>query len=66
MPGVIETRHHEEFSTPEGMEAYRRQTPLGRNGTADEVAAAVTYLAGDGASFITGAILDISGGRFLR
>jgi 3-oxoacyl-[acyl-carrier protein] reductase len=66
MPGVIETRHHEEFSTPDGMEAYRKQTPLGRNGTADEVAAAVTFLAGDGASFITGAILDINGGRFLR
>jgi 3-oxoacyl-[acyl-carrier protein] reductase len=48
------------------MEAYRKQTPLGRNGVADEVAEAVAFLAGDGASFITGAILDISGGRFLR
>jgi len=66
MPGVIETRHHEEFSTPEGMEAYRKQTPLGRNGTADEVGEAVAFLAGDGASFITGAILDINGGRYLR
>ncbi|NBV23868.1 MAG: SDR family oxidoreductase, partial [Proteobacteria bacterium] len=45
MPGVIETRHHEEFTTPERMEQYRRETPLARNGTAGEVAAAVLFLA---------------------
>jgi 3-oxoacyl-[acyl-carrier protein] reductase len=66
MPGVIETRHHQVFSTPERMAEYRRQTPLGRNGSAEEVAQAVRFLAGDGANFITGALLDISGGRFLR
>lgn len=66
MPGVIETRHHEVFSTPERMEEYRRQTPLARNGTAEEVAAAILFLAGDGASFLTGALIDINGGRFLR
>src|SRR5262249_7151189 len=36
MPGVIETRHHEVYSTPERMEEDRRQTPVGRNGTAGE------------------------------
>ncbi len=66
MPGVIATRHHEQFSTPEKMEDYRRQTPLQRNGTAEEVAAAVRFLVSDEASFITGAVLDINGGRFLR
>jgi 3-oxoacyl-[acyl-carrier protein] reductase len=66
MPGVIATRHHEQFSTPEKMEEYRRQTPLQRNGTAEEVAAAVRFLVSDEASFITGALLDINGGRFLR
>ncbi len=66
MPGVIETRHHEQFSTPERMEDYRRQTPLARNGTADEVAQAVLFLASDAASFLTGAIMDINGGRFMR
>jgi 3-oxoacyl-[acyl-carrier protein] reductase len=66
MPGVIETRHHEVFSTPGKMEEYRRQTPLGRNGTAGEVAQAVLFLASDASSFITGALLDINGGRFLR
>jgi 3-oxoacyl-[acyl-carrier protein] reductase len=66
MPGVIETRHHEVFSTPAKLEDYRRQTPLGRNGTAEEVANAVLFLACDASSFLTGAILDVNGGRFLR
>lgn len=66
MPGVVETRHHEVFSTPERMEDYRKQTPLGRNATPDEVAGAVLFLASDASSFMTGAILDINGGRFLR
>lgn len=66
MPGVIETQHHEVFSTAERMEQYRRETPLGRNGTADEVAAVVRFLVSDEARFVTGALLDINGGRFLR
>src|SRR5205807_1734289 len=41
MPGVIETRHHEVFSTPQRMQQYRQETPLGRNGLAEEVAAVV-------------------------
>lgn len=66
MPGVIETQHHEQFTTPERMAQYRAETPLGRNGTAEEVAAAVLFLASDAARFINGALLDVSGGRFLR
>lgn len=66
MPGVIETQHHEVFTTPERMEQYRRETPLGRNGTADEVASVVRFLVSDEARFVTGALIDINGGRFLR
>ncbi len=66
MPGVIETRHHEVFSSPERMQQYRHETPLGRNGTAEEVAEAVRFLVSDAARFINGAVLDINGGRFLR
>lgn len=66
MPGVVETRHHELFSTPEKMEDYRRQTPLGRNSTADEIAQAVLFLASDASSFMTGGLIDLNGGRFLR
>lgn len=66
MPGVIETRHHEEFTTPERMAQYRKETPLGRNGTAEEVAAAVLFLVSDAGRFVNGAMVDINGGRFLR
>jgi len=48
------------------MEEYRRQTPLARNGTAEEVAAVALFLASDASSFLTGALVDINGGRFLR
>jgi 3-oxoacyl-[acyl-carrier protein] reductase len=66
MPGVIETRHHEIATTPERLEQYRQETPLRRNGTAEEVAQAVLYLASDASSFTNGALLDVCGGRFLR
>ena len=66
MPGVVETRHHEVFTTPEKMEVYRRQTPLARNSQADEIANAVLYLASDASRFVTGAVIDLNGGRFLR
>jgi 3-oxoacyl-[acyl-carrier protein] reductase len=66
MPGVIETRHHEQFSTPERLAQYRKETPMARNGQADEVAQVVLFLASDASSFMNGALLDINGGRFLR
>ena len=66
MPGVVETPHHEVFTSPEKMEDYRRQTPLGRNSKAEEVAQAVLYLASDASSFMTGGLIDLNGGRFLR
>jgi 3-oxoacyl-[acyl-carrier protein] reductase len=66
MPGVIATGHHETFSTPAKMDDYRRQTPLARNGEANDVAQVVLFLASDAARFMTGALLDINGGRFLR
>jgi len=66
MPGVVETRHHEVFSTPEKMADYRRQTPLGRNATAEEIGQAVLFLASDASSFMTGGVIDLNGGRFLR
>ncbi len=66
MPGVIETRHHDVYTTPERMQQYRQETPLQRNGTADEVAQTVRFLVSDAARFVNGAIIDINGGRFLR
>jgi len=39
------------------------QTPLGRAGTPSDVASAVTWLASDAASFVTGTVISINGGR---
>jgi NAD(P)-dependent dehydrogenase (short-subunit alcohol dehydrogenase family) len=60
-PGLIETDIHDIHG---GMNAeLARTVPLGRSGTADEVARVVLWLASDEASYVHGAILDVSGGR---
>ncbi len=46
-------------------EDNQRRIPLGRLGTPEEVAHAVCYLASPGAGFVTGATLDVNGGRFM-
>lgn len=55
-----------EAMEPVRQHALRAAIPLGRFGRPDEVAAAVVYLASPGAAFMTGATLDLNGGRFMR
>ena len=63
-PGVIRTDMVEVLGE-ETLAALAEETPAGRLGTAEEVAAAVAFLAGDGASFITGQVLTADGGFIL-
>ncbi len=65
-PGVIETRFHQRFSSPQRLKAFAEQTPLGRNGTAKDVAKAVLFLASNAASFITGEYIAVNGGLYMR
>jgi NAD(P)-dependent dehydrogenase (short-subunit alcohol dehydrogenase family) len=52
-------------NSPEVIAESMRLIPLGRSGNADEVAAAVAFLASDDASYITGHTIDINGGAFM-
>ncbi len=58
-PGLIATEIH----APGRLERVGSSPPLGRPGTAEEVAAAVVWLASDDASYVTGTTLDVAGGR---
>jgi NAD(P)-dependent dehydrogenase (short-subunit alcohol dehydrogenase family) len=62
-PGVIRTEIHATSGDPGRVERIAATTPLQRGGDADEVARAILWLASAEASYITGALLDVSGGR---
>ena len=62
-PGLIETDIHASGGQPDRAARVGAQTPLGRAGTADEVAQTIVWLLSDEASYVTGAFLDVSGGR---
>jgi NAD(P)-dependent dehydrogenase (short-subunit alcohol dehydrogenase family) len=62
-PGLIDTRLHAAAGDPGRLKRLMSGVPMGRPGTVKEVAEAVLFLLSDKASYITGACLDISGGR---
>lgn len=66
LPGFIETRFHERFSTAQRRKEVAKQTPLGRNGTAEDIAKAVLFLASEAAGFITGEYIAVNGGLYMR
>ena len=65
-PGFIETRFHETYSTPERCKEVAKKTPLRRNGTGEDIANAVLFLAGEAAGFITGEYIAVNGGLYMR
>ena len=62
-PGFIETDMTDSLPD-EQKDALASQIPMGRLGTADEVAQAVLFLAGDSGSYITGQTLHVNGGMY--
>jgi NAD(P)-dependent dehydrogenase (short-subunit alcohol dehydrogenase family) len=62
-PGVIDTEIHASGGEPERVARVSQSVPMGRGGLASEVAEAILWLASEQASYTSGALLDVSGGR---
>ena len=61
-PGLIGTRFHDRFNPPEGRQGAVDRTPVRREGTPEDVAEAVLYLASERSSFLAGETIQINGG----
>ncbi len=62
-PGLIHTGIHASSGQPDRVERLQQFVPMGRGGSAEEVAEAVVWLMSDAASYVTGALVDVAGGR---
>lgn len=62
-PGLIETDLHARAGLPDRLVKMVGGVPMGRTGSAEEVAEAILWLASDAASYVTGILVPISGGR---
>ena len=62
-PGLIETDLHAKAGLPDRVQRLLGGVPLGRAGTAEECARVILWLLSDEASYVTGALVPISGGR---
>ena len=62
-PGLIDTEIHATSGQPDRAERLAQAAPIGRPGQPREIAEAIIWLLSDAASYTSGAILDVSGGR---
>jgi 3-oxoacyl-[acyl-carrier protein] reductase len=65
-PGYVETDMAAPYLAGEAGTAIRRQSPLGRAATPDEIARMVVFLATPGTEYATGAVVDVNGASYLR
>jgi 3-oxoacyl-[acyl-carrier protein] reductase len=64
-PGVIATPYHERHSSPELFQKFVAGIPLGRAGTAEEVAEVIVFLASPAARYLTGETVEVNGGMWM-
>ncbi len=62
-PGIIETEIHAKGGLPNRAAEMAPLVPMQRSGTAEEVAEAIIWLMSDAASYVTGTVINVSGGR---
>ena len=63
-PGLIGTAFHDTFTKPEIRQAVAARTSLGREGTPEDVANTILFLASDASAYITGESIEINGGLY--
>lgn len=61
-PGLIATRYHERYSTPESRQRMLNNIPVGREGTVEDIVGAVLFLCSNASSYVTGETIKINGG----
>ncbi len=64
-PGVITTPFHDRFTPDEVRENLKNAIPIGREGTPEETAAVVAFLASPAASYLVGEIIEVNGGQLM-
>jgi 3-oxoacyl-[acyl-carrier protein] reductase len=64
-PGIIETRFHERFTSPELFNKFKEMVVLKRAGTAEEVAWPILFLCSEYAAYIVGETIEINGGQLM-
>ena len=64
-PGGVDTQMMVGNQTPEALAGFVSMIPLGRLATPEELAGPVIFLASDASSYITGAVLNVSGGQLM-
>jgi 3-oxoacyl-[acyl-carrier protein] reductase len=64
-PGIINTPFHDKFTSKEMRENFNKAIPIGREGTAQETAWSILFLASNYADYIVGETLEINGGLLM-
>lgn len=64
-PGIITTPFHDRFTPPDVREKMTSAIPIGREGTPEETAGAIVFLASPAANYLVGEIIEVNGGQLM-
>jgi len=64
-PGIITTPFHDRFTPPDVRESFKNAIPIGREGTPEETASVVAFLASSAANYLVGEIIEVNGGQLM-
>lgn len=65
-PGIISTPFHEQFTPDDVREKMTGNIPIGREGSPEEIAGAVVFLASSAADYLVGEIIEVNGGQLMN